>query len=461
MINPEDKLKEMPSHETEKPVQTQPEKTPAEMRQERLTQINQELSDFNSQTNIPEEIQRTQERREQEYQSQLAELETGLGQKLSDESTEMIHANLVNSVIEQAQKENERFDTLTEERKKLTLYNNLELGENAEEVISKARVLIAGKDSDGSKIKAFEKAIDYYSQSQETLADTPIYHSTGSYGLAKILEHGALESKKNIATGEQAATGEEIDTTSFVIGGYDQSETVSYFYARKNERQNKLALDKQNITGIGCEEDIVKTVFTELPQLNDKEQGQVKSAIATLKGDRKITDKELMAEKMRGLQERKYYFDPEQAQQKLNTLKVDLKNLEKEGDQWKIDKKKQEIAKLENGIRTYENESIEMQQEMTDPFPVVLIYEGKKLPTEDLTTMTSGLVSERRTKQPIENSQLKQIQVPQNEIDKATKWLKTKIDSLLDDSPEKKALSEIKIVPLEFFEAKSIIKEIK
>ena len=35
---------------------------------------------------------------------------------------------------------------------------------------------------------------------------------------------------------------------------------------------------------------------------------------------------------------------------------MDLKNLEKEGEQWKIDKKKQEIAKLENGIRIYKNE---------------------------------------------------------------------------------------------------------
>lgn len=444
--------------------QPQPESAPqtlTEKRTARIGQISKELEGLSHVASSQQEIDMIQSQREQEYQSKLTEIESGLGQKLSDESTEMIHTNLVNSVIEQAQKENERFDTLTEERKKLTLYNNMELGENAEEVVAKARTLIAGKDSDGSKIKAFEEAMDYYSQSQEASADTPIYHSTGSYGLAKILEHGALESKKNIATGEQAATGEEIDTTSFVIGGYDQSETVSYFYARKNERQNKLALDKKDITGTGCEEDIVKTVFAELPQLNDKEQVQVKSAIATLKGDRKITDEELMAEKMRGLQERKYYFDPEQARKKLAALKENLENLKKEGDKWKIDKKKQEITKLENGLKKYENESTEMQQEMTDPFPAVLIYEGKKLPTEDLTILTSGLVSERRTKQPIENKQLKQIQVPQNEMAKVTKWLKAKIDSLPDDSSEKKALNEVKIVPLEFFEAKSIIKEIK
>lgn len=444
--------------------QPQPEsaaQTLSEQREAKIELLKKELDSFHHTASSQQEIDMIQSQREQEYQSKLTGIESGLGQKLSDESTEMIHKKLVDSVIEQAQKENERFDALTEERKKLTLYNSLELGENAEEVVTKARALVAGKDSDGSKIKAFEEALDYYSQPQEATAATPIYHSTGSYGLAKILEHGALESKKNIATGEQAATGEEIDTTSFVVGGYDQSETVSYFYARKNERQNKLALDKKDITGTGCEEDIVKTVFAELSQLSDEEQEQVKSAVAKLKGDRKITDEELMAEKMRGLQERKYYFDPEQARQKLSALKVDLENLEKEGDQWKIGKKKQEISKLENGIKTYENEPTEMQQEMSDPFPTVLIYEGRNLPAEDLTTLTSGLVSERRTRQPIENSQLKQIQAPKNEMAKVAHWLKAKIDSLPQDSLERGALSEVKIVPLEFFEAKSIIKEIK
>lgn len=449
---------------TEVVEQPQPEsaaQTLTEKRSVRIDQIGKELAKFSQVASSQQEIDIIQSQREQEYQSKLAEIEGGLGQKLSDESAEMVHANLVDSVIGQAQKENERFDALTEERKKLTLYNNLELGENAEEIIARARALIAGRDSDGSKTKAFEEAMDYYSQPQEALADTPIYHSTGSYGLAKILEHGALESKKNIATGEQAATGETIDTTSFVIGGYDQSETVSYFYARKNERQNKLALDKKDITGTGCEEDVVKRVFAELPQLNDQEQGQVKSAITTLKGERKITDEELMAEKMRGLQERKYFFSPEQAQQKLSALKAELEDIKRKGDQWKIGKKKQEISKLENGIKTYENESPAMQQEMTDPFPTVLIYEGKNLPKADLTTLTSGLVSERRTRQPIKNNQLKQIQVPQNEMGKVAQWLQAKMESLPQDSPERIALSEVKIVPLEFFEAKSIIKEIK
>lgn len=445
---------EQPQHESAA-------QTLTEKRSVRIDQVSKELDRFSHVASSQQEIDIIQSQREQEYQSKLAEIESGLGQKLSDESAEMIHANLVDSVIGQAQKENERFDALTEERKKLTLYNNLELGENAEEIVAKARTLIAGRDSDGSKIKAFEEAMDYYSQSPETSAVTPIFHSTGSYGLAKILEHGALESRKNIATGEQAATGEEIDTTSFVIGGYDQSETVNYFYARKNERQNKLALDKKDITGAGCEEDIVKTVFAELPQLNEQEQWQVKSAIATLKGERKISDEELMAEKMKGLQERKYYFSPEQAQQKLSALKAELEDIKRKGDQWKIDKKIQEIAKLENGIKTYENESPAMQQEMTDPFPTVLIYEGKNLPETDLTTLTSGLVSERRTRQPIENSQLKQIQVPQNEINKVVQWIRAKIESLPQNSPDRKALSEVKIVPLEFFEAKSIIKEIK
>lgn len=452
-----DQLKEQQENlqYSEQLTRPQHERSSFEMRTERMAQIDQELKDFHHQAASPEEVQQIQAQRQKEFQSKIAEIEGGIGITLSEESTRIIHEKMVEGVIEHAQKQNVRFDALTDERERLTLYTNLELGENPDEAIDKARAIITMKDTDGSKIKAFEKAMEYFGKPKDLLVDTPIYHSTGSYGLAKILEHGALESKKNVATGEQAATGEDIETTSFVIGGYDQSETVSYFYARKNERQNKLVLDKKDITGTGCEEDIVKTVFAELPKLDDEEQEQVRSAVQKLKGEREISDEDLMIEKMRGLQERKYYFDPEQAKKKLAALHEELRILQQENDQWSV---KQEIAKLENGIRTYTSESPEMQHEMTDPFPTILVYEGKNLPEEDLTTLTSGLVSERRTKQPIENSQLKQIQVPENEMSKVAKWLKAKIDSLPPESPEQTALRKVKIVPLEFFEAKSIVK---
>lgn len=85
----------------------QPESAPqtlAEKRTTRIEQIENELADFNHAASSQEEIDVIQSQREQEYQSKLTELESGLGQKLSEESTEMIHSNLVNSVIEQAQK---------------------------------------------------------------------------------------------------------------------------------------------------------------------------------------------------------------------------------------------------------------------------------------------------------------------------------------------------------------------
>jgi len=423
----------------------------------RIEEINRELSEYNHAADTSEEVDRIQIQREAQYQTKVAELESGLGKKLGNESAEMIHANLVDSVIEQAQKENEKFDSLSAEKKRLVLFNNLELGENAEEVIAKARKLIESKDSDGSKMKVFEEALDYYSRPQEILADTPIYHSTGSYGLAKILEHGALESKKNIATGEQAATGEEIDTTSFVIGGYKQSETVSYFYARKNERQSRLALDKKDIMGIGCEEDIVESVFAELPGLGEAERTQVETALKKMKGNREISDTELMSEKMKDLQDRKYVFNAEEERKVLAALKERLQGAS-EDQRWNLNKK---IAKLEERMKIYNGEAPEMQQEMSDPFPAILIYEGKYLPVEDLTTLTSGLVSERRTKQPIENGLLKQIQTPLGEINKVKEWLRTRIDSLPPDSPERRVLEDVKIVPLEYFEARSIIKGIE
>jgi hypothetical protein len=428
------------------------------IRNDKIKQIDSELSSLNQHSSSPEEINEIENKRKMEYQNELDKLDD---LEVSEESRNLIYKKMVGDHIEHAKSENERYNNLSKEKKKLNLYNNLGLGDNAEEVIKKIERLVFEKDADGKKAQILKEALNYYSEDREPIAETPVFHSTGSYGLAKILNNGALESRRNVITGEQATTGEESNTTSFVIGGYDQSEIVSYFYARKNEKQSMLGLDKKDITGSGCEQDIVKSVFSELPQLNPAEQEHVQKAIEALKAGREISDKELMSEKMHDLQERKYYFDPEQANFKLEDLKNKLEELKITGEKWKIGKKELEITKLENRIKLYEDEIPELKDEMTNPFPAVLIYEGKSLPQKDLISLTSGLVSERRTDQPIYNDQLKQIQIPMSKIEKVKEWLNSRMEDLPENSPEREALSKIKIIPLEYIEAKNLIKEMQ
>ena len=181
----------------------EPAKSPSEHRQERIEEIDQELERFNYQAKSQAEIQEVQKQREEEYQMQMKKLGD---LPVGEESREIIHGKMVGEVIEHARDENEMFIGLNKERRKLILYNNLELGENAEEVIEKARSLILEKDNTGEKIKTFEEALEYFSQPQEKIADIPVFHSTGSWSLAKIIEGGVLQSDQNTLTGEQATT---------------------------------------------------------------------------------------------------------------------------------------------------------------------------------------------------------------------------------------------------------------
>ena len=120
MTNTEDNQNKTIDHqETEQQTQSQPEKSPSELRQERLDQIDHELGGINYQATSPKEIQNIQGQREQEYRSKVEELEQGLGKNLSDESKEMIRKNIVDNTIEHAQRDNEIFDALQKEKVKL------------------------------------------------------------------------------------------------------------------------------------------------------------------------------------------------------------------------------------------------------------------------------------------------------------------------------------------------------
>src|SRR3989304_5326006 len=97
--NPEP-AQEMPLVDAGKNDQDQ---TDQQKRDARIRQINQELADFSIKAQTEDEINAVQAERDQEYQDKIQELETGLGQPLSEETKALIHHNIVESTIERAQ----------------------------------------------------------------------------------------------------------------------------------------------------------------------------------------------------------------------------------------------------------------------------------------------------------------------------------------------------------------------
>ena len=278
MTNPGDKPKEISGSDAEKLVPLSPEKTPTEIRQERLTQINQELSDFNYQPTSPEDIQQIKGQREQEYQSQLAELETGLGTGLSEKSKEMIHKNMIDSAIEQAQKENERFDLLhiqkmilenidnIDFRKKISPTQSEYLTEETFEKALKQLIMASIKLPEADRIRLFRKTLEYYSTSSQV--EKPLWHSTGSYSLRKGLEEG-LEGGHSDEAGEGSINRKEGDEKqphlSISYANAIPAETFQQIFARQsvgNKFDNNLKIDSVAITGQDLPQQFLDELFS-------------------------------------------------------------------------------------------------------------------------------------------------------------------------------------------------------
>jgi hypothetical protein len=427
-------------------------KNPKEQREEKLLQINTELQSFNSRARSDQEVKDIEKSRNDEYQQKKAQLESDLG-PLSAESEGLIHRNMVADVVDAAYKENNRFNFLQNEKKKLILYNNLDLGKNSEAAIIKSRKAIEDQDPNGEKMKIFNKALEYYSKPLKKIADVPIYHGTGSGSLYKIFEKGMLDSSKNIFGGEKGVTGKSHGGTSFAIGGYGQSEMVGHLYARMNERKSRLIVDSKSIFGnnIASGKEMMEVIHQELPKLKPEERRFVEEKLKSVNTEDVINlfDNE------------KYYFDYDAISNELQELKDKLEG--KQGEITDEDYKEylqKRIPYLENQIEGYDKMSDEEKEILKNPFGVVLVYDGGELPKKDLETFTTAGICERRTKEPIRNSKIKQIHAPHSEMAQINDWIKKRIQILPEDSEERKALENVEIIPLEYFETKSIIKNI-
>ncbi len=489
MTNPEDKSKEMPSHETENPVQAQPEKTPAEMRQERLAQTNQELSDFNSQTNTPEEIQQTQERREQEYQSQLEELETGLGTGLSEESKKMIYKNMVDSAIKQAQSENERFDRLYIQK---TILENIEdedfrkkispteSGNLTEEAFEKALEQLLDADIDlpkNKRIKLFRQTLEYYASEQPT-TEKPVWHSTSSFSLRKGLEEGFSGGK--ISGGESAAKEYAGKPLSITHPDYPTAEDFQEMFARLCAKGSEsLSVDSETLTG-----DSLPKVFYEsfLKQLTEDAKKELIAKRLNLDNGTKAVEAEKSKiydeyEKKYGKDEgeklAKEYFATSKASERFEKIKESVARISPDEITDKMIAKMTSPEAISAAITDFEQRSYvppvdtiesevlptiededlrkELKNEAHEPFPCMITFElaGKE------KQVSSVMKGESPTHIPFEDhffgtfaaENIKEARVPLSQMEKTKKWL------------EQKGLSEVSIVPIEVYEVKRLIED--
>ena len=487
MTNPEDKTKEMPSIEAEEPVQTPPEKTPTEIRQERLTQIDQELSDFNYQPTSPEEIQQIQGQRVQEYQSKLSELETGLGTGLNEESKVMIHKNMVDSAIEQAQKENERFDLLHIQKTILENIESKDFGKKisptesenlTEEAFEKALDQLLDADIDlprNERIKLFRQTLEYYASERAT-AEKPVWHSTSSFSLRKGLEEGFSGGK--ISGGESASSEYVGKPLSITHPDYPTAEDFQEMFARLCAKGNEsLTVDSETLTG-----DSLPKVFYEsfLKQLSEDAKKELIAKRINLDSESKAVETE--KSKIYDEYEKKYskeegeklakeYFATSEASERFEKIKESTAKISPEEINDEMIAKMTSPEAVSAAITDFEQRSYvppvdtierdvlptiedqdlreELRNEAHEPFPCLITFElaGKE------KKASSVMKGESPTHIPFEDhffgaftpEDIKEVRVPLNQIEKTRKWL------------EQKGLSEVTIVPMEVYEVKRLI----
>lgn len=205
------------ARETEASIQPQPEKSPSELHQERLTQINHDLSDFNQRATEPEEIQQIKESRQREYESKMSELEQGLGIQLGAESKDMIHQNMVDEVVEQAQRDNERFD-------------NLQRLKKAAETLSPEDFLY------------FEKILGNQEGRVDQLYDLgdKAFHTTNDFNFRKMLESGGIR------TGVEQEGMYGSRGASFTDGDFPETATFQTLYEDQNTHSTDKKFNSQN-----------------------------------------------------------------------------------------------------------------------------------------------------------------------------------------------------------------------
>lgn len=416
--------------------------SPEQQKAERITQIDQRLTDFSGKLKSQDEIDEIQQKREREFQEKVQELESGLGQPLTEESKTKIHQNMIDSLIERAQAENEQYDRLVIEKTVLQNVDNSDFkkrmaplnNENiTEETFKKALDNLLNAEiylPRSERVRLFRQTVEYYTSPSQ--AEKPLLHSTSSYSLRKSLEEGLSGGHGKFA-GEAGATSEEGAETQRGLSvshpEHPSTESFQQLFARlssrKSELQNYLKIDSEKITGKTLPEVFVKELFGTLTKEEMKEMLAKRMGVSAESIDdetlQKATSEEVQKSFIDDFNKREYTPN--------------------------IEKIRTEV------LPTITDEELrgQLEQEAEHPFPTLITLESSG-EEEHLTTVSRG---EKPTHIPFEDfywdtfhgEDIREIRVPENQISKVRGWL------------QQKGLNNVKLVPLEIFEVKRLIQD--
>lgn len=314
-------------------------------------------------------------------------------------------------------------------RQRISPANNENL---SDESFIRALEVIKSVDSQLSeyeKVKLFKDTLEYYSQDNK--AEKPVWHSTNSYVLRKALEDG-FSGGHGRYSGEASHTVKEGDTQkglSVTHPEYPSAESFQQLFARlgaKKEDLGKfLGIDSEKITG----ESIPRIFVDELiSTISEKDMKEMAAKRLGCKPE-EVTPEIIF--QMTGDDARHKFiedFNKRQYTPNVESIKKDiLPNIQDEG------------------LR----KTLEYESEYS--FPCIITFEtaGKE---KNLTTVSRG---ERPTHIPFEDfywdkfggDDIKEIRIPQNQIDKVSGWL------------EEKGIRGVNIVPIEVYEVRRIIED--
>ncbi len=481
-------IEEIDNNQENQEKKIEPEKSAQEIRQQRLSTIDNELENFQNAYKNEEDINIMSSQKEQEFQDIIKNLEINPGQPLSQESVAMIHKNIVDGAMQQVQGENEHLDKLNIKK---TILENLDdddfkkkisptKAENlTEDVFDKAlgQLLIADIDlPKNERIKLFRQTLEYYAKKQP-IAESPVWHSTSSYSLRKGLEEGFSGGK--ISGGENAKQESVGKPLSITHPDFLTAEDFQEMFARLCAKGSEsLIVDSEKITG-----DSLPKIFFESfsKQLTNDEKKEFMAKRLNLDSASNAVNKE--TDKIYKEYENKYgtegekrakeYLRTKEASERLEeagksalkiapdkiteeminktispeAMKTAINDFEKRSYVPPVEKIEQEI------LPTIKDEKLreELKNEAHSPFPCLITFDlkGKE---EQAHSIMKG---ETPTHIPFEDhfygtfnsNDIKEIRVPLNKMEKTKDWL------------IQKGLTGVEIVPMEVYEVKRIIED--
>jgi len=456
-----------------------PEKSIQEARQQKLSDINNELNNYQYSFKNEEDINKITIKKEQEFQNVIKNLEIQPGQPLKQESISMIRENIVDSAIKQARGESERFDQLNIQK---TVLENLD-NENftkkisptkhekiSEQAFEKALEQLLAADIDlpkNERIKLFRQTVEYYANGKP-IAENPVWHSTSSYSLRKGLEEGFSGGK--ISGGESAKEESAGKPLSITHPEFATAEDFQEMFARLCAKGSEsLSVDSEKLTGDSLPKVFFES-FAKNLSIDDKKEFLAKR-INLDNASKAVNDETDKIYHENGESKAKEYLVSKEAQERLekareNILKITpneiteemlnkaispeitsiaIADFEKRSYVPPVDKIEQEVLPTIKDQKLRE----ELKYEAHSPFPCLITFELKGK-VEQAHSIMKG---ESPTHIPFEDhfygtfnaEDIKEVRVPLNKIDKAKEWL------------NQKGLTNVEIVPMEVYEVKRII----